>query len=179
MDCLPCLSPVTLHECDAIHHLVRSGDARSTNLGVLLAGAGNVPIEMETPEERTRFTVEDSDNRFIITPLTSVSDLPRRAGRAWLWPTFTQLFRFAERITTDSETSHAVGLPDVTCARVERRQPAAPRTVGVNANQEAQVEYLFAQLGCVAHYGHLARAMRRRRVGIGNPPPQGLPGLLM
>jgi non-ribosomal peptide synthetase-like protein len=47
--------------------LPRSADAYITILGVLRAGAAYVPIDVETPEERARFTVEDSDARLIIT----------------------------------------------------------------------------------------------------------------
>jgi non-ribosomal peptide synthetase-like protein len=48
-------------------YLPRSADAYVAILGVLRAGAAYVPIDVETPEERARFTVEDSDARFVIT----------------------------------------------------------------------------------------------------------------
>src|SRR5918912_2394456 len=48
-------------------HLSRGADAYVAILGVLRAGAAYVPIDVETPEERARFTVLDSGARLVIT----------------------------------------------------------------------------------------------------------------
>jgi non-ribosomal peptide synthetase-like protein len=48
-------------------HLPRSADAYVAILGILRAGAAYVPIDVETPEERARFTVLDSGARLVIT----------------------------------------------------------------------------------------------------------------
>jgi amino acid adenylation domain-containing protein len=74
-------------------YLPRSADAYVAILGVLRAGAAYVPIDVETPEERARFTVEDSGARLVLTtpdlaprfaatgrPCLAPADVP--AGRA-------------------------------------------------------------------------------------------------
>jgi non-ribosomal peptide synthetase-like protein len=48
-------------------HLPRGVEPYIAMLGVLRAGAAYVPIEVETPEERARFTVEDSGAKLVIT----------------------------------------------------------------------------------------------------------------
>ncbi len=55
-------------------HLPRGVEPFVAMLGVLRAGAAYVPIDVETPEERARFTVEDSGAKLVLT----TSDL---AGR--------------------------------------------------------------------------------------------------
>jgi non-ribosomal peptide synthetase-like protein len=48
-------------------HLPRSIDVSIAMLGVLRGGAAYIPIDIETPEERARFIVEDSSARLVIT----------------------------------------------------------------------------------------------------------------
>jgi non-ribosomal peptide synthetase-like protein len=48
-------------------HLPRGIEVYVAMLGVLRAGAAYVPIDVETPEERARFIVEDSGARLVIT----------------------------------------------------------------------------------------------------------------
>jgi non-ribosomal peptide synthetase-like protein len=55
-------------------HLPRGVEPYVAMLGVLRAGAAYVPIDVETPEERAQFTVEDSGAKLVIT----TPDLARR-----------------------------------------------------------------------------------------------------
>ncbi len=48
-------------------HLPRGVEPFVAMLGVLRAGAAYVPIDVETPEERARFTVEDSGAKLVLT----------------------------------------------------------------------------------------------------------------
>jgi non-ribosomal peptide synthetase-like protein len=75
-------SQLNTRSAQLAHHLIRSGIVANDRialhlprgvepyiamLGTLRAGAAYVPIDVETPEERACFTVEDSDAKLVIT----------------------------------------------------------------------------------------------------------------
>ncbi len=65
-------------------------------------------------------------------------------------------FRAAEGNRACAESPRTIGLPDATRDRVQRGQPAAAGAIGVNADEESQVEDLAGQLRRMSHDRYFA-----------------------
>lgn len=120
-----------------------------------------------------------------VTVAASLGDAgPRLAGASGFLPTLgsrlglpapCQLVGFSAKCRNERPSSpqfpSGVGLPDLSAADFESGQPASAIAVGVDANQEAQVEDLSRPLRRVPDHGLLARA-----VDHGNVIAAWLPG---